>query len=269
MGEKLKQARLEAGLSQRQLCGEEITRNMLSQIENGSARPSMATLRYLASRLGKSVSYFLEEDAVTSPNQTVMERARAARIAGDSRAVAAALEEYRAPDPVFDAERELLHRMAVLGMAREAAEAGKEPYAAQLLEQMGPIREGYCAEDLERRRLLLLGGVQPRLRREVCDRLPDLDEELLLRASGELDRGRLDRCAQLLEAAEDKQTPHWNFLRGEVYMEHRRYKVAVKCFQAAETEYPRACAARLERCYRELGNFERAYFYACRQREER
>ena len=30
LGEKLKQARLEAGLSQRQLCGEEITRNMLS-----------------------------------------------------------------------------------------------------------------------------------------------------------------------------------------------------------------------------------------------
>ena len=33
LGEKLKQARLETGLSQRQLCGEEITRNMLSLIE--------------------------------------------------------------------------------------------------------------------------------------------------------------------------------------------------------------------------------------------
>ena len=51
LGEKLKQARLDAGLSPRQLCGDVITRNMLSQIENGSARPSMATLSYLASRL--------------------------------------------------------------------------------------------------------------------------------------------------------------------------------------------------------------------------
>ena len=48
LGEKIRQARLEAGLSQRQLCGETITRNMLSQIENGSANPSMATLRFLA-----------------------------------------------------------------------------------------------------------------------------------------------------------------------------------------------------------------------------
>ena len=44
LGEKIRQARLEAGLSQRQLCGDTVTRNMLSQIENGSARPSMDTL---------------------------------------------------------------------------------------------------------------------------------------------------------------------------------------------------------------------------------
>ena len=37
MGELLRQARLEAGLTQRELCGERITRNMLSQIENGAA----------------------------------------------------------------------------------------------------------------------------------------------------------------------------------------------------------------------------------------
>ena len=68
LGQKLRLARQEAGLSQRQLCGEVITRNMLSQIENGSAKPSMETLRYLAGRLGKSVSFFLEEDAVLSSN---------------------------------------------------------------------------------------------------------------------------------------------------------------------------------------------------------
>ena len=44
LGEKIRQARLDAGMSQRQLCGDEITRNMLSLIENGSAKPSMKTL---------------------------------------------------------------------------------------------------------------------------------------------------------------------------------------------------------------------------------
>ena len=78
LGEKLRQARLEAGLSQRQLCGEEVTRNMLSQIENGSAMPSMSTLAYFAQRLGRPVSFFLQEDAICSPNQERMERARTA-----------------------------------------------------------------------------------------------------------------------------------------------------------------------------------------------
>ena len=77
LGEKLKQTRLEAGLSQRQLCGDVITRNMLSQIESGKARPSMPTLQYLAGRLGKPVGYFLEEDTVLSPNIGLMEQARA------------------------------------------------------------------------------------------------------------------------------------------------------------------------------------------------
>ena len=56
LGEKLKKVRLDAGLSQRQVCGERITRNMLSQIENGSARPSMDTLRYLACLLYTSTA---------------------------------------------------------------------------------------------------------------------------------------------------------------------------------------------------------------------
>ena len=58
LGEKLRQARLRLGLSQRQVCGDQITRNMLSRIENGAARPSMKTLGCLAARLGKPVSYF-------------------------------------------------------------------------------------------------------------------------------------------------------------------------------------------------------------------
>ena len=83
LGEKIRAARLEAGLSQRQLCDGSITRNMLSQIENGAARPSMATLQLLSQRLGKTVSYFLDEQAVVSPNLSCMAAARQALAAGD------------------------------------------------------------------------------------------------------------------------------------------------------------------------------------------
>ena len=76
LGKRIKEARLARKMTQSDVVGDFITRNMLSQIENGSARPSMDTLRYLAGQLGKPLSYFLEDEAVTSPNQTVMESAR-------------------------------------------------------------------------------------------------------------------------------------------------------------------------------------------------
>ena len=64
LGEKLRLARQEAGLSQRQLCGDVITRNMLSQIENGSAKPSMETLRYSASADRSSAAFPKAKDSL-------------------------------------------------------------------------------------------------------------------------------------------------------------------------------------------------------------
>ena len=94
------------------------------------------------------------------------------------------------------------------------------------------------------------------------------DEELLLRARYALDRGETDRCLQLLEAALDREGPQWNFLRGEVYLAKRNFASAAECFRKAEGAFPEKCAVRLERCYRELGDFRQAYFYACKRRGE-
>lgn len=61
LGEKIKKLRMEKGLSQAQVAGDRITRNMLSQIENGVASPSMKTLEHLSTVLGVSVAYLLSE----------------------------------------------------------------------------------------------------------------------------------------------------------------------------------------------------------------
>lgn len=266
LGEKIKQARLEAGLSQRQLCGEEVTRNMLSQIENGAAQPSMGTLSYFAARLGKTVSFFLEEDVVTSPNQTVMARARAAIQEGNGAEAARLLADYRQPDAAFDAEFRLLSRLAALDMAEEAARNGQSVYAAGILEDLGVLEDGYCAQDLERRRLLLLAKARPQLRADICRQLPSLDQELLLRARAALDQGELDRSAHLLEAAQGQEAADWNFLRGEVHLARKQFAEAAACYHRAESAYPEKCAVRLEHCYRELEDFKQAYFYAFKQR---
>ncbi|MBR5314983.1 MAG: helix-turn-helix transcriptional regulator, partial [Clostridia bacterium] len=52
LGEKIRLARQNIGMTQAQLAGDFITRNMLSQIENGLAMPSLQTALYIADRLG-------------------------------------------------------------------------------------------------------------------------------------------------------------------------------------------------------------------------
>lgn len=61
VGEKIKNARKSAGLSQQQLGGEEFTKGYISQIEKGIVNPSMNVLNLVSERLHMPISYFLDE----------------------------------------------------------------------------------------------------------------------------------------------------------------------------------------------------------------
>lgn len=257
LGEKLRRARQEAGLSQREVCGEVITRNMLSLIEHGTAKPSMTTLRYLAGQLGKPVSFFLDEDVTASPNGETMSAARRFYDGGAYAAAAKALEHYRGPDELYDREAALLLALSRLGWAEELLREGRKPYALEILEHT--VTKGvYCEAILEGRRLQLLSSLQ-----EVT--FPSLDEALLARAKQALRSGNSDRAGQLLDAAEDRTDPEWNLLRGEIWLKQQDYVRAARCLRLAENAYPQV-AADLEVCCRELGDYKGAYEYACKQR---
>ena len=62
LGKRIKEARIARKMTQSELVGDFITRNMLSRIESGNACPSVKTLEYLANGLGVSVSYLLSDD---------------------------------------------------------------------------------------------------------------------------------------------------------------------------------------------------------------
>ena len=68
LGEKIKQARIERGMTQSELAGGVITRNMLSRIETGAAQPSLDTLLYIAKQLGIPAGFLLldQDDALLS-----------------------------------------------------------------------------------------------------------------------------------------------------------------------------------------------------------
>lgn len=264
LGQKLRQARQAAGLSQRQLCGVEITRNMLSQIENGTARPSMDTLRYLARQLGKPISYFLEEQAVTSPNQAVMAQAKKAFGEKDFGKALTVLSEYQESDPVFNWERHFLEALSCIELAEHAISEHRLPYAVQLLEQAAAagVKTPYFGSALERRRLLLLASAT---NRPVS--LPSDDQALLLRAKTALELDNPARAEQYLDAVEDQTTPEWNLLRGRACMALGKFDQALPCLKAAEEQYPKEAVPDLEHCCRELEDYKGAYFYACKLRE--
>ena len=61
LGRKIREQRKGRGLTQQALCGSDLNRSMLSQIENGIARPSIDTLLFLCKKLGIPLSYLMCE----------------------------------------------------------------------------------------------------------------------------------------------------------------------------------------------------------------
>lgn len=256
LGQKIKAARLELGLSQRQLCDGKITRNMLSQIENGSARPSMDTLSWLAPRLGKPISWFLEETAVVSANTELMEQARQLFEKGESRQALEALACYKDPDPVFDREQQLLLYLCCLEEAQHALENRRLPYAQSMLQRAAEITCPYIGQPLKQALLLLQSkaGIPAQL---CCD------EVLLQRACLEEDPRRQ---LEILAACDDQNTPQWHLTAGLAYLKTARYTLAKEQLLAAEEQFPETVWPLLEECCLQLEDFKGAYFYARKQK---
>ena len=87
IGEKIRELRVAKLMTQSELAGTKITRNMLSCIENGSAQPSLSTILYIAGRLNVPVGFLLAEegDEVVYQKINSMSNIKKAYTAGDWR----------------------------------------------------------------------------------------------------------------------------------------------------------------------------------------
>jgi tetratricopeptide (TPR) repeat protein/DNA-binding XRE family transcriptional regulator len=65
-----RQARLEAGLSLGQVAGTEISRTAIYFVETGKAKPSMETLKLIASRTGRPLDFFLSKPSTMEPRSS-------------------------------------------------------------------------------------------------------------------------------------------------------------------------------------------------------
>lgn len=74
IGEKIRIIRNKMNITQHQLAGEEFTKGYISQIERGNVLPSTKALKVISDRLGKPISYFLDDTDNYKVNQEKMEK---------------------------------------------------------------------------------------------------------------------------------------------------------------------------------------------------
>ena len=197
-------------------------------------------------------------------NLSRLQQARAAWQTGDAERTRQCLLAFQLPDDIFAWEWEYLSAVSSLAAAEQAASQGRTVYARQLLEEAESFDHGI--PELERRRILLLGRISGTKLPEITARLPSLDEELLLRAEAALAQRNPERAIELLRAVEDPADPRRNLLMGEAWMQKKKYRAAAECLEKAEGTYQQRCLPLLELCFRELGDFRKAYEYACKRR---
>ncbi len=86
IGEKIRELRVAKLMTQAELAGTHITRNMLSCIENGTAQPSLSTILYIAGRLNVPAGFLLAEegDEIVYRKMNSMANIKRAYTAGDA-----------------------------------------------------------------------------------------------------------------------------------------------------------------------------------------
>lgn len=66
LGERIRAARQQLGMSQSELAGDELSKGFISQVESGLARPSVRSLQVIAHRLGKPLDYFIGDEPLAA-----------------------------------------------------------------------------------------------------------------------------------------------------------------------------------------------------------
>lgn len=133
LGDRVRQARTDAGLSQAQLGSPHFTRAYVSAIELGKVRPAMKSLEFLADKLGKPVSFFVQdEDADRRRKERISQLARANQLVAEGRTREAIdfleplLGTATAPSERADLQRALGRALREAGMNGPAVAALSE-----------------------------------------------------------------------------------------------------------------------------------------------
>ena len=159
LGERLRQLRVAAGLTQTDLAGDRFSKEYISQIERGKTRPTAETVDWLALRLGVDAGFLASgvSDDERAKAETILTRADTL---SQEHRFAEAIEEYtRALPAVRGTGAAELRVRALNGEAMAHAQSGDVKTALALLAESRALVEGESFTDIDRADVLYRLGV--------------------------------------------------------------------------------------------------------------
>jgi transcriptional regulator with XRE-family HTH domain len=278
IGEKIKKIRLSKLMTQADLAGDHITRNMLSTIERGATLPSLPTVMYIADRLNVPIGYLLceAEDEHFYRKMASLPNIRQAFAQKD---LAGCLYLISALGETADDELSLIRAECEYGMALDAIQKGQLRLGAAALDRAlrAVAQTSYDISCLRERIgvcFRYLGGLSTTLASDILD----AEEIELSRAFGDT----LVEYVMSIEALENERVE-----TAEDYVRRHPKTVYAARLSALlmmrEGDYLGAQAALeallardeltfgvllyevfgdLERCYRENDDYKRAYEFS-------
>jgi tetratricopeptide (TPR) repeat protein len=159
LGERLRQLRVSAGLTQTDLAGERFSKEYVSQIERGKTRPTRETIDWLASRLGVDPSFLANGVSADARGrmETVLTRAEALSEAQQFEDSIAEFERARAA--VLGTGSPELEVRALIGEGWARMENGDVRAAVDLLDHARVLVEEIGFSDVDRADVLFRLGV--------------------------------------------------------------------------------------------------------------
>ncbi len=153
LGEKIRELRQERGITQKDLAGGRITRNMLSLIENGHTSPSVSTLLYIAEKLGVPAGYFLTSSTADDEifyKMTVIDKLKSAFKSGDYDEVITLSHDI--PTGAADDEVELILAKSYMKTALVKAEGFMFSSASRDFDKasLHSAKSAYCSDVLKK-----------------------------------------------------------------------------------------------------------------------
>ena len=269
LGEKIKKTRTQKKMTQSTLCGDKITRNMLSAIECGKAAPSLDTLYYIAKRLSVPISYLISED-----DELFFYSKRAAM-----KSITYALREKRYKSVIeqintlgeTDDELSLILANAYFELGKRAVLSGSIVSGTHYLESalQSCERTVYDTEKIKHSALIYSA-----LARNIKAPLLELDvKRFESNIATEFDYDLYKYLS--LDATHHYKNPVFiKHIKAKEQMKERKYKEALTMLNEIEEEKtPESYNAYvifgvytdIENCYKQLADFENAYRYASKR----